>query len=544
MKSLLKEFTGQDLAKSDGSDAGKHDVKKGAVGDVKFSLMRNTINADGKITGSDVANYLEKAGDINDEVETVVYGLETDDGEVVKVYVNATQAEAFEAEMKKMLGMEDDIEEAINELATKFDIVDVIWPKGQGPAEEGEDDVDMDSSANIGDPDVDAVVEPEDDDEMEVIAASDDAPDTSSEDDAPPEDEAPVEEEEAEEEEAEEEEPAKAKPKKAAAKPEEEETPAPKKGDKHSKLSNVGSKMKVKEAAEAQGDNMSIGNKFLSRVLAEEKLDEAGKSTTRDRDGDGYDITLDAQQQAMVSKLRYPLPKKIIMLFSLIGVPGNKLNSAGAVDSVADASEVLRTNMTVRRAFNSFFDLFATAMGKKIAAEPKPEAVQEGRLKRGNFLQKQLETVLVKLGMPESLVSVSGPGIVGTALYKASKVVEDNAELKAALRMLAVRLGIKPSDSMAELGDEPVTEATTVGTVGTGAQAAQAPAVRGPAPTEIETETLALLAALGIDVKKLPGAVAYKMQMVQRGDKNAGPTVARLMRTLTAKLSMRGRDLQ
>jgi hypothetical protein len=468
MKSLLQEFSANDLTKSDGSDAGKNDVSaKAGSGDVKFSLMRNTINADGKITGSDVANYLEKASDLNDDVETVVYGLETSDGEVVKVYVNATQADAFEAEMKKMLGMEDDIEEAINDLATRFDIVDVVWPKGTGPDAAGEegDDVDLDDSADIGDPSLgdEAPTDDENDDDMDVIAA----------DDTSPEDEAPVDKAEADE--PEEEEPKAEKPKKKPAasteeEPEEEETaaskPAPKKGDKHSNLSNVGSKMKkVKEGVEAQGANMSIGNKFLTRVLAESQLDEAGmrqrkqqsNQRARDRDGDGYDIVLDAQQQALASKLRYPLPKKIIQLFSLIGVPGNKLNSAGAEESVAEAAELLRTNLTVRRAFNAFFDLFATVKGKKIAAEPAP--VQEGRLKRGNFLQKQLETVLVKLGMPESLVSTTGPGVVGTALYKASKDIEDNGELKAALRMLAVRMGLKPSDAMAELDDKAMTEA-------------------------------------------------------------------------------------
>lgn len=135
--SLLKEFesalTGNfkpDLKKSDSSDAGASDVAgKVRPNDVSFSSMRNTINSDGKVTGSEVADYLERAGELNDEVDTVPFGLETDDGDIVKVYVNAEQADAFEVEMKKMLGIEDDIEEAINKLAQNFDIVDVVWPK-------------------------------------------------------------------------------------------------------------------------------------------------------------------------------------------------------------------------------------------------------------------------------------------------------------------------------------------------------------------------------------------------------------------------------
>ena len=118
-----------DLKSSDTTDAGSTDLaQKTKTSDVSFSLMRNTINADGEIKGSDVADYLERAAELNDEVESVPFGLETDDGQVVKVWVNAEQADEFEEAMKKMLGVENDIEEAVNNLALKFDIIDVVWP--------------------------------------------------------------------------------------------------------------------------------------------------------------------------------------------------------------------------------------------------------------------------------------------------------------------------------------------------------------------------------------------------------------------------------
>lgn len=127
------------LKKSDGSDAGKNDIKqKIKPNDVSFSLMRNTINADGEVTGSDVADYLERAAELNDEVETVPFGIETDDGQIVKVYVNAEEAAKFEEAMKKLLGVEDDVEDAINKLALEFDIVDVVWPKDSEEGVEGE----------------------------------------------------------------------------------------------------------------------------------------------------------------------------------------------------------------------------------------------------------------------------------------------------------------------------------------------------------------------------------------------------------------------
>ena len=137
------------LKTSDGSDAGKNDVsdRASAAQDVGFNLMRNTINANGQVTGSDVADYIERAEDLNDEVDTVPFGLETDDGQIVKVYVNAEQADAFEAAMKNMLGLEDDIEEAINRLSTEFDIVDVVWPQSDAEdGEEAEEDPDADLS--------------------------------------------------------------------------------------------------------------------------------------------------------------------------------------------------------------------------------------------------------------------------------------------------------------------------------------------------------------------------------------------------------------
>jgi hypothetical protein len=128
--------------------------------------MRNTINTDGNISGSDVASYLDRAAELNDEVDTVPFGLETSDNEIVKVYVNAEQADAFEDKMKQLLGAEKDIEEALNELAMDFDIVDVVWPEDKTEAAENE--------APIGDPSHDDFDDLDNDGEMDTIAEYDD----------------------------------------------------------------------------------------------------------------------------------------------------------------------------------------------------------------------------------------------------------------------------------------------------------------------------------------------------------------------------------
>ena len=169
---LLKEVSASnvkkktvDLKNSDATDAGSGDVADKGANDISFSLIRNAINADGAVTGSSVANYLERAAELNDEIDTIQFGLETDDGEIVKVYVNAEQEAAFGEALKNLLGIEGDIEEAINRLSTEFDIIDVVWP--DAGEDEGEDDLDqIDLNTALDDaPD-------DDDDEFEEFASA------------------------------------------------------------------------------------------------------------------------------------------------------------------------------------------------------------------------------------------------------------------------------------------------------------------------------------------------------------------------------------
>lgn len=157
MSGKLSEAT-LDFKRADATDAGSTDVTNSSS-DIAFNTMRNTINSNGEVTGSSVANYLERAAEINDEVPSVAFGLETDQGEIVKVWVNAEEAEAFEAEMKKMLGIENDIEEAINNLALKFDIIDVVWP-------DEEDEVHDDKIAGFDELDDEEISEHSDYDEI------------------------------------------------------------------------------------------------------------------------------------------------------------------------------------------------------------------------------------------------------------------------------------------------------------------------------------------------------------------------------------------
>lgn len=115
----------------------------------KFSLMKDIYGND--LSAADVHSHLSAVDDEEDAVDTVAFGLETSDGEIVKVYVNADQSEEFEAKMSQLLGKIDDIDQAIETLSAEFDIVSVVKP-GEADAEDVDSNVpgqDPDESANI-----------------------------------------------------------------------------------------------------------------------------------------------------------------------------------------------------------------------------------------------------------------------------------------------------------------------------------------------------------------------------------------------------------
>ena len=95
------------------------------------------------VTPDSIINQLNQSAKL-DDVETQAYGLETDDGQIVKVYVNKTDADKFDEVMQRVLGETDNIEDAINLIAKEVDIVDVVWPQEQTD----DSDVEGDESLN------------------------------------------------------------------------------------------------------------------------------------------------------------------------------------------------------------------------------------------------------------------------------------------------------------------------------------------------------------------------------------------------------------
>lgn len=107
---------------------------------------------------SDVISKIDAMGKKqSQEMDTTPFGLEDEDGNMVKVYVRADQAEDFEVQLGTMLAAADDtnadsnssleIAEILFKLKDKFDIVDVEWPGIEGDHEEEQEVVDPDATA-------------------------------------------------------------------------------------------------------------------------------------------------------------------------------------------------------------------------------------------------------------------------------------------------------------------------------------------------------------------------------------------------------------
>lgn len=86
-------------------------------------------------TKESVLQHLDKIVK-NDEYDTVCYGLETDDDKIIKVYVDVEDSEAFEKDIANSLQKDTNLEDLINELASKYNIVDVEWPEDQEQEEQ------------------------------------------------------------------------------------------------------------------------------------------------------------------------------------------------------------------------------------------------------------------------------------------------------------------------------------------------------------------------------------------------------------------------
>lgn len=166
------------------------DDKVQSENDVEFNQLRNNVNIGDNVTQMDVDRYLDKAHELNDEVDTVLYGFEDSDGKIIKVYVNASHADQFERGAAELLGQEQDIQDVIETLAQNFDIVDVEWPEdmtASGDSDSMDDgEVEVDDDLDGEEPEIDFEVF--DDEESGDEEPSDEVDDESVGDEETPDD--------------------------------------------------------------------------------------------------------------------------------------------------------------------------------------------------------------------------------------------------------------------------------------------------------------------------------------------------------------------
>lgn len=194
---------------------------------------------------------------------------------------------------------------------------------------------------------------------------------------------------------------------------------------------------------------MSYHDQLLSRLLSE----DASPEDRQDGLVDGYTIPLDAQARALSARVKMPIARRIVALFSMAGVPGRYIAGEDAEGGILAATDMLRKKASSRKAFIDFYDALATANGYAVEKAPAPvEEAEEA--KKGNHLHKLFTTVLIELGLPADLAGVTAPGAVQVGLLKAARQVEEDGGLERALRLLALRLGIKGDEVRAGVQTE------------------------------------------------------------------------------------------
>ncbi len=161
----LRELLSEDFNPDMGTGV-KPTVEKAKVKPVDTT---DKVEVDDFEDEDEVNQKIEDAEDDADAVDTVTFGLETDDDQIVKVYVAITDADAFEEKLSAMLGEVDDIEELLKTLGEEFDIVDIEWPDDEdAEKEEDEPEEDLEDESDVSDEEDPEEKEPKSKEEKEA----------------------------------------------------------------------------------------------------------------------------------------------------------------------------------------------------------------------------------------------------------------------------------------------------------------------------------------------------------------------------------------
>jgi hypothetical protein len=447
------------------------DDSASAQSDVEFKQLRNNVNVGDNVSQMDVDRYLDKAHELNDEVDSVTFGLETDDGNIVKVWVNAQEADAFEASLAELLGQEDDVEEVINILADKFDIVDVEWPQEMEPGAEEVGDAEFDDSSN----DMDA-----DDLGMDDFGSSEETPPEGEEgeestDEVPVEDDiflgtqsddeeaAPEGEEETPpegDETSDEETPPEGEESTDEVPPEDEEETPPEgeEGEEGSseeetefdELTGEEKPKKSKSKSKKEESVMStFGQRFKEKLLAEakQKKDAEKKPATKKDDSqeDAEVVAARAKTEKQTAELMKTFPaaheKAIITLMITLGapIPAMKIHKGELRDNIEPAAEKYRKNSSFRMWANKLMGAIAaheSSMNEEVVLEDE-------RFERqlSNKYQRVIYHILKELGLPAAIETTAARALKSGIRAKSEIALGDN-DTRVYLMAVADQLGI------------------------------------------------------------------------------------------------------
>lgn len=432
---------------------------------LKFSLMKNLTDK-GPVSMSQVSSYLDAAHKKYDEEESVCFGLEQDDGSIVKVYVAKDQGDAFEAALSTLLGKEDDVERVIDMLATDFDIVTVEWPDedqegGEGSEEQSDklNDLELtkpnEVTLDINPADVKKDKKPEEDKEGEKkpedkdgeglndLELGDDEKKEGDKEDSlddlelgdegeeKKDDEGLSDLELGDEEDEEEPEEGEEKPKKKKAK----------KAEKKDKQPDL-----KKESL-----HMTIGNNFLQRYLGEAAPKKDDEKSLRDKEKD------EKNQEDLEELFSNPLQRTIVDTILLLGLPAELIRFKRIMfrSNVREVARTLNMNTQARiwlkklaKELPNIVDVNLVSqhhdLKKDLVGEGVEDTLAEASTVRDqltNSLQELIFDVLVALGVPEIVLSRQKqrlrPAFRATALILSRK-----SKARTFLKMLAKSLGI------------------------------------------------------------------------------------------------------
>lgn len=401
--------------------------------DVEFKQLRNNVNLSDNISQSTVSDYLDKAHELNDEVDTITFGMETSDGDVIKVYVNAQQADKFEEALSQLLGKEDDLEKVVNDLANTFDIVDVVWPESYAQNSASEEPTPEPENNEVDDAPVEIDLSVNDSDETapeQETSAEDDSLDGELEDEEDKDEELEDKEDEDEDEE-------KSEREEDEELEDEEDEEESEDGEKDSESPPKKKLTKISKISKAEESQMkTLGQLFKEKLLSEAKEELDSEPSAREK-----------REAAQVENLLEIFPLKqqkvIINLMIALGAPvrGLVLHKVDLKKSIDSAADLYVKNASLKR-----------WVTKLLAALEEQTVTENSNVERrlSTKYQRVILLLLRKMGMPSSIETSMERALVAGIKSVGKRAVEDK-DIAIYLMGIANIFGV--SDRVADMPD-------------------------------------------------------------------------------------------